>query len=225
MKPITRTLISMYAAMHMLASGCSTSRHFEGVKPGKDPELRFVDRNPQTFTEISDAVEEGEKELTKVQEYNLRFKKIKRNIALHPDYNAHYDMRILVNDVLKSDLENKVDVANEFKNYGYHINYGITKSSGFAEGDGIEFGEGAAQLGAICAIGYIAYQFFSEDGFSYSIPPIDPKTDLSKSVFIFLGVSVGSWGIMNAIDFGFAERSTRSRDKVYIRPYHDKDIK
>jgi len=136
MKPITKTLVSMYAAMHMLASGCatSTSRNVSHT-PVTHAEITFVEQKPYTFEEISNAVEDDSKTVGYIGRFDEIKAKIKsdeghRFLRRDKDYNPQQDIRTLHSDIMDSDLENKSDLARILETFSYHRNETIIEKKG-----------------------------------------------------------------------------------------------
>jgi len=115
-----RNVVYPLAAAMMLNVGCATqSSHLRGSKMKlSDSRIEFVDQKDPyslTFDELSKVVKDDDKTVG----YMERFGDIKSKISSDTSYDAHQDMRSLVWDINASDLENKVELSNQMRDFYY----------------------------------------------------------------------------------------------------------
>jgi len=130
MKPITRTLISMYAAAHVLLAGCATSvsrRPYSVRFLNHTPIGLNEDSNPETLGELAKDVDETNTTLGFAQ----RFEGITDKLEKNPDYNSSREVRILWQDIHESKLENKANLAQAVERFDYNKFDDVSKNTSF----------------------------------------------------------------------------------------------
>jgi len=199
MKPLMRTLISMYTAAHVLLAGCASVHkttldyNIGNITPSK---IEFEEKDPQTLEELSVVVEDDKKTVGYVQ----RFNEIKDDIKKNEDYNSTKDIRGLAQDVETSDISNKLRLSQQIKDFGYYHTIERREISHYDE-SGAKLMAALTLLVPTVAV-YAAYQTEKEKDFK-------PLT---------LGALVGSIGFMWII-FKTNVKDQTTYTKYYVRPY------
>jgi len=197
-KPITKTLVSMYAAAHMLASGCatSTSSSVRSTEPAPHKRITFVNNYPETLSELSDTIE-GDKQTIG---YMRKFDGIKDKIEANKDYNPQGDIRGLHSEIRRSGSRNSSNLAKILEDFSYYKNETVSSEYGpvIDLKDAFTFGAGA---GAVYYFGSL----INNEG----------EPNISGSIVTAVLVSViGGW-ICELIN----KKTTRSQRKIYVNPY------
>jgi len=207
-KPITRNLVSMYAAMHVLASGCATS-HTSSKKSVEvsSRRIEFVNYNPWelTFNELSEAVEHDSKTVG----YMERFDGIKAKIKSDESYDAQQDVRSLHSDIMRSSLDDKEGLAKIMEDFSYYKeeytlnekwkDKQLTKVVGYSIA-------GVCSLGSGLALAKVAKDNGGDEAGSFTVGA------LAGLMFGFLFVT--------EVPFPWLKDSKTDYKRTFIRPFY-----
>jgi len=205
MKPITRTLISMYTAAHLVLSGCATNRHtssrpykVDSIPPSK---VQFVEQDSQTLDELASGVE-NDKE---VVGYMERFDQIKENIKKDPSYNSRGDIRSLVGAIERSDISNKFQLSQQMRDLEY---YQFNKVHLKAEYKN----KGAIIVGSILGI----------LGFSYLVSKFDQADNWTEGQAFWITTGILSLCSIGGLKKVMEEAEVDYYQKTYHHPFSGK---
>jgi len=214
MQKFRRNVVYPLVAAMALNVGCatSTSSKVKSVRAASHSKVTFVDKNPRTLREISDAIEDDQEAI----KYVRRFKEIKSGIGYEVDYrsrsrssnvyNPQGDIRRLVFDIEHSNLRNKRHVANTIKGFTYYETNFIEKERRFQHQKTSLF------LALLTGAG-VYYAKRQE------IERTNDTDDSPDAITVISGVT--SYFLWNMILDSFGQRTEKTRREKYrINPYH-----
>jgi len=207
-----RNVVYPLAAAMMLNVGCMTShtnsRHHRTDVPSY--RIEFVDSEPQTLGELSEAVE-SDKETIK---YTKRLETIKDKIKTDPNYTSSDDLKSIVYDLEKSNLENKLQLSQQIKDFGYYKFYRIEKES--------RFHDNVPLITLISAlVGGLVIGLYTSKDFSDAVDENDNEREqeivrnhiLGGGAFVAVSTSLFYW-------FAGYKKEKHHYRKTYHRPYN-----
>jgi len=195
-----KPLISAYLASQIFLSGCtsiSTSSRPDRICEIPASRIQFV-KQPETLDEILSA----NSEIGQAMPYLHRFSEIKSNIRAENSVETGKGIRQLVNDVERSSLLSKDNLAKEFKDFGYYRYDKITTSTSYP---------GWKYMSWAISLGGLAYIFDEYDSSGEGEDELDVMAVIGVT-----GICLGAVWLAKNLN----SKDSTSFRKVYFNPYY-----